>query len=70
MLDETLSVEHFDSFKRADVYAYGLVLWEIARRCNINGIYNEYQLPYHDLVPPDPTIEEMRKVSGTISLNC
>ncbi|XP_076373579.1 TGF-beta receptor type-1-like isoform X5 [Tachypleus tridentatus] len=26
------------------------------------GIYEEYQLPYNDLVPSDPTIEEMRKV--------
>lgn len=55
-------MNHFDSFKRADVYAFGLIMWEIARRCNISGIYDEYQLPYYDVVQPDPTIEEMRKV--------
>ena len=33
-LDETINVRQFDSFKRADVYSYGLVLWETARRCN------------------------------------
>lgn len=62
VLDETLNINHFDSFKRADVYAFGLILWEIARRCNSSGIYDEYQMPYYDVVQPDPTIEEMRKV--------
>lgn len=62
VLDETLNINHFDSFKRADVYAFGLILWEIARRCNIGGIYDDYQMPYYDAVQPDPTIEEMRKV--------
>lgn len=26
------------------------------------GIHEEYQLPYYDLVPSDPSIEEMRRV--------
>lgn len=26
------------------------------------GIHEEYQLPYYDLVPSDPSIEEMRKL--------
>lgn len=26
------------------------------------GVHEEYQLPYYDLVPSDPSIEEMRKV--------
>lgn len=55
-------MNHFDAFKRGDVYAFGLILWEIARRCNIKGMYEEYQLPFYDIVPSDPTIEEMRKV--------
>lgn len=58
-------MNHFDAFKRADVYALGLILWEIARRCNVGGIYDDYQLPFYDLVPSDPTIEEMRKVVCT-----
>lgn len=62
VLDESMNMNHFDSFKRADVYAFGLILWEIARRCNIGSVYNEYQLPYYDVVQPDPTIEEMKKV--------
>ncbi|XP_046390405.1 TGF-beta receptor type-1 isoform X2 [Ischnura elegans] len=62
VLEETINMNHFDSFKRADVYALGLIFWEIARRCNIGGIYDEYQLPFYDMVQSDPTIEEMRKV--------
>lgn len=39
VLEETINANHFDSFKRADIYAFGLVLWEIARRCNIGGLH-------------------------------
>ena len=62
VLEETINVNHFDAFKRGDVYAFGLILWEIARRCSTNGAYEDYQLPFYDLVPSDPTIEDMRKV--------
>lgn len=62
VLDETINLNHFDAYKRADVYALGLVFWEIARRCSVGGIVEEYELPFFDLVPPDPSIEEMRKV--------
>lgn len=65
VLEETINMNHFDSFKRADVYALGLIFWEIARRCNVGGIHDDYQLPFYDLVPSDPTIEEMRKVVCT-----
>ena len=37
VLDETINMSHFDSFKRADVYSMGLVLWEVARRCTVGG---------------------------------
>ena len=62
VLEETINVNHFDAFKRGDVYAFGLILWEIARRCNIHGEYDDYQLPFYDAVPSDPTIDEMKKV--------
>lgn len=61
-MEDSINMNHFDSFKRADVYAFGLILWEIARRCNMGGIYDDYQLPFYDMVPSDPTIDEMRKV--------
>lgn len=65
VLDETINEAHFDSFKRADVYSFGLVLWEICRRCNIQGICEEYQLPYFEVVPNDPSLEDMRKMICT-----
>ena len=37
VLDETINMKHFDSFKCADIYALGLVYWEVARRCNAGG---------------------------------
>lgn len=67
VLDETICATQFDAYKRADVYAFGLILWEIARRCYGNDVggCEEYQMPYFDQVPPDPTIEEMRKIVCT-----
>ncbi|XP_035286219.1 TGF-beta receptor type-1-like [Anguilla anguilla] len=62
VLDDSINMKHFESFKRADIYAMGLVFWEIARRCSIGGIHEDYQLPYYDLVQSDPSVEEMRKV--------
>lgn len=62
MLDESINCSNFESFKRVDVYSFGLVLWEIARRCDIGGVYEQYQLPFYDVVEPDPSVEEMRKV--------
>lgn len=50
----------FDPYKRSDVYSLGLVLWEMARRCG--ALPDEYQPPYYDLVPPDPALEDMRRV--------
>jgi len=60
LLDETLDKNRFDCWKMADVYSLGLVFWELGRRCNVGGIYEEYQLPYFEVVAPDPTIEEMK----------
>ena len=62
-LDETLNQQHFDSWKRADVYSLGLVFWELGRRCSGGEIRAEvYQLPYYDVVQPDPGLEEMKAV--------
>ncbi|XP_029314906.1 activin receptor type-1C [Cottoperca gobio] len=62
ILDETINTNGFESFKRADIYSLGLVFWELARRCSVRGLNEDFQLPYYDLVPSDPTIEDMRKV--------
>ncbi|CAL1615530.1 unnamed protein product [Knipowitschia caucasica] len=62
VLEESLNRNHFQSFIMTDMYSYGLILWEIARRCVSGGIVEEYQLPYYDLVPTDPSYEDMREV--------
>lgn len=62
VLDETLNRSHFQSYIMADMYSFGLILWEIARRCVSGGILEEYQLPYHELVHTDPSYEDMREV--------
>lgn len=63
VLDDSIDITQLDAFKRADVYAFGLILWEITRRTNVDGNCEEHQLPFYDVVQPDPTIEEMKKVS-------
>ena len=37
VLDDSINMKHFESFKRADIYAMGLVFWEIASRCSVGG---------------------------------
>jgi len=62
LLNETINEKHFDSWKRADVYSVGLVYWEIVRRCRASSLHQEYQMPFYDVVSPDPSIEEMKEV--------
>ena len=61
VLDDTLNISLFESFKRADIYALGLVLWEMSRRTKFAGHHIEdFQLPYFHEAPSDPTVEDMR----------
>ncbi|KAG8432348.1 hypothetical protein GDO86_016841 [Hymenochirus boettgeri] len=62
VLDETIQIDCFDSYKRVDIYAFGLVLWEVARRMVSNGIVEDYKPPFYDVVPNDPSFEDMKKV--------
>ncbi|XP_015265049.1 PREDICTED: serine/threonine-protein kinase receptor R3-like [Gekko japonicus] len=62
VVDEQIRMDCFESFKQTDIWAYGLVLWEIARRTVVNGIVEDYRPPFFDLVPIDPSFEEMKKV--------
>lgn len=52
----------FESYRRVDIYALGLVFWEVCRRTISNGIAEDYKPPFHDVVPSDPSFEDMRKV--------
>lgn len=65
VLNETLNTSAFESFKMADMYSLGLVFWEMTRRCATGGKLSsaeDYQLPYYDCVPNDPSFEDMRQV--------
>lgn len=37
VLDETIRMDVFESYKQTDIWALGLVFWEIARRTIVNG---------------------------------
>ena len=56
----------FESYKRVDIYAFSLVIWEVLRRTKYDdyddSTAQDYALPYHQYVGPDPNFEEMRKV--------
>ncbi|XP_059173689.1 activin receptor type-1-like [Physella acuta] len=60
VLTETLNPAFFESFKCADVYSFGLVLWEISRRAR--PFAEEYRVPYWDVVPADPGFPDMIQV--------
>ncbi|KAK4885659.1 hypothetical protein RN001_001930 [Aquatica leii] len=62
VLDESIRMDNFDAFRRVDIYALGLVFWEVSRRTVSNGIAEDYKPPFHDVVPSDPSFEDMRKV--------
>ncbi|XP_049282618.1 bone morphogenetic protein receptor type-1B isoform X1 [Anopheles funestus] len=69
VLSETLDLKVFEGFKMADMYSVGLVFWEMARRCitTVRGAKNtttceDYALPYQDVVPSDPSFEDMYAV--------
>ncbi|XP_065333252.1 bone morphogenetic protein receptor type-1B [Cloeon dipterum] len=64
-LNETINLQVFESFKMADMYSFGLVLWEIARRCytgNKMMHVDDFQVPYYDCVTTDPSFEDMNEV--------
>ncbi|XP_011860633.1 PREDICTED: activin receptor type-1 [Vollenhovia emeryi] len=65
ILEQTVNVECLESFRRADIYSLGLILWEVCRRCISNGVALEYAIPYSEWLPSsnqEPSIEEMRKL--------
>ncbi|XP_014257195.1 bone morphogenetic protein receptor type-1B isoform X2 [Cimex lectularius] len=69
VLSETMDMKSFEAFKMADMYALSLVFWEMCRRCVTTGggdkwgfQAEEYALPYNDVVPNDPSFDDMHLV--------
>ncbi|EDW67566.1 activin receptor type-2A [Drosophila virilis] len=50
-----------DAFLRIDVYACGLVLWEMVSRCDVVGPVGEYQLPFEAELGQRPTLDEVQE---------
>jgi len=48
-----------DAFLRIDMYACGLVLWEIATRCSVVETPSDYKLPFEAEASPHPSLEEI-----------
>jgi len=47
ILDETINIHVFDSYKQADVYSFALVVWEILRRFVISGLTDTCVIVLH-----------------------
>ena len=75
ILNSTINTACFQSFKAADVYCLGLVMWEVARRtlpanekpvfqqpANEKAGVEDRELPYYDVVPADPSHQDMLQV--------
>lgn len=65
ILDKSINMRSFDAHKMADMYSFGLVLWELTRRSITYGTLisvDEYEVPYYDCVPSDPSFEDMQQV--------
>ncbi|XP_059177509.1 activin receptor type-2A-like [Physella acuta] len=55
-----------DSFLRIDMYACGLIIWELMTRCSsADGPVDDYRLPFEAEVGLQPTLEEMQTLVVT-----
>ncbi|VDO42710.1 unnamed protein product [Brugia timori] len=60
ILEDNFSINHFETYKTADMYAMGLMIWEIMWRCGNQEESRSFELPYFDCIGRDPTMEEMK----------
>ena len=42
VLNDTLETNKFNAYRCADIYSLGLVLWELAHRCQFAGSASEF----------------------------
>lgn len=62
VLDGSLNMECIENLRRTDIYALGLILWEICKRMTFDGISEEFQIAYSDVVPREPSEQDMKKI--------
>lgn len=66
--ESALNYRHFSTFAQADLYQYGLILWEICHRTrfitNPDVLHpaGSHKLPYDGVVPQNPDIQDMIKI--------
>uniref|UniRef100_A0A8C4S993 Serine/threonine-protein kinase receptor n=1 Tax=Erpetoichthys calabaricus TaxID=27687 RepID=A0A8C4S993_ERPCA len=52
-----------DAFLRIDMYAMGLVLWELVARCTASdGPVDEYVLPFEEEIGQHPSLEDLQEI--------
>ncbi|ESO90171.1 hypothetical protein LOTGIDRAFT_123928 [Lottia gigantea] len=55
-----------DAFLRIDMYACGLVIWELISRCTAHdGPIDDYVLPFEEEIGAHPSLEEMQEMVVT-----
>jgi len=66
LLSGSFGREDFTNYKWADMYSFGLVIWEILSRTELYDGYkpDEYRVPYEEFAPAstDPSISDMRRI--------
>lgn len=62
--EDRLNYNHFSTFAQADLYQYGLIMWEVCHRTTLDVLHKagEHKLPYDGVVPANPDIQDMIKV--------
>ncbi|CAH2097344.1 unnamed protein product [Euphydryas editha] len=59
VLDLSMNLQCFESYRRCDIYALALVFWETCRRVRPA---REHRPPFYELAPADPSFDDMRKI--------
>uniref|UniRef100_H2Z2R2 receptor protein serine/threonine kinase n=1 Tax=Ciona savignyi TaxID=51511 RepID=H2Z2R2_CIOSA len=60
LLERLVNLTDIEMFKRVDVYAMGLVMWEMANRCEASeGMASPYKPPFGDQINDRPTKDQM-----------
>ena len=57
ILDISMNMSVFENFRRVDIYSFGLLMWETARRCMTHEGVEDYALPFFDMVSYDTSYD-------------